>query len=106
MALQVTTNDTTKVYADAIKWHIDDAGNLHVIAAGHKHLAAYKHSEWSNVNLMLTENQAEAEDIILNEIHDAMDTAGIDDEEHPDFALSLLGKVLSKLIESGHIHND
>ena len=53
--------------------------------------------------LLLTEDQAAAEDIILTEIHDAIDKAGIDDEEHPDFSLDLLGGILSKLIEAGHI---
>ena len=106
MALQVTTHNEVnpvQIFTDAIKWHIDDNGNLHIIDAEHKHLAAYKHSVWASVNHLLTENQAAAEDAILDEIHNAIDAAGINDEEHPDFALNLLGGILTRLIEAGHL---
>lgn len=53
--------------------------------------------------LMLTEHQVEAERIILDEIHTELDKSGVSSEEYPELALDLLGSILSKLIESGHI---
>ncbi|WKN53784.1 hypothetical protein HJ581_0008230 [Rhodococcus opacus] len=54
-------------------------------------------------NLMLTEHQAAAEDVILTEVHGVLDNAGIDGEDHPSLALDLLGAILHALIKSGHI---
>ena len=53
--------------------------------------------------LLLTEHQAAAEDLILTEIHNSFDKSGVSGEEYPELALDLLGSILSKLIESGHI---